>query len=256
MAYLEYRFRSRVLNKDVTMNLLMPDHPLSDDTACLLLLHGYSDDHSAWMRKSSIETHIRPYNAVVVMPDADHSFYTNMASGRRYYEFVAHELPEVIQGHFRLSESRERNFAAGLSMGGYGAFRMALGNPDRFAAAASLSGALDVARFDEPGESDEDWRKAVELIWGHSEPIKGSENDLLALVERLGASDAARPRLYQCCGDEDFLYDQNLVFLTRAKAAGVAVEYVEDPGCAHTWDYWDRRIQSALDWMKLPRSPA
>jgi len=43
-----------------------------------------------------------------------------------------------------LSKARADNLVAGLSMGGYGAYRLALALPERFADATNLSGAVDI----------------------------------------------------------------------------------------------------------------
>ena len=54
-------------------------------------------------------------------------------------------LAMLARSFFPLSEKREENFVAGLSMGGYGAIKLGLRKSEAFAAAASLSGALDMA---------------------------------------------------------------------------------------------------------------
>ena len=67
-----------------------------------------------------------------------------MASGLNYGTFLLEELPEIARSFFPLSPHRKDNFIAGLSMGGYGAFLMALSQSEKYAAAASLSGILDI----------------------------------------------------------------------------------------------------------------
>ena len=79
------------------------------------------------------------------MPQVHRSFYADEAHGCRFWTFLSEELPAVVASFFRVSTRREDTFVAGLSMGGYGALKWALRQPERFAAAASLSGALDVA---------------------------------------------------------------------------------------------------------------
>jgi S-formylglutathione hydrolase FrmB len=110
----------------------------------LYLLHGLSDDYTIWQRRTSIERYVADMEIAVVMPDADTSFYSDMVHGRKYWTFLSEELPEIVHDFFpNISEKREDTFVAGLSMGGYGAYKLALGT-DRFAAAASLSGAVDL----------------------------------------------------------------------------------------------------------------
>lgn len=113
-------------------------------TPVLYLLHGLSDDSSIWTRLTSIERYAGELGVAVVMPQVERSFYCDMANGDAYWTFLSEELPAVVAANFKVSTAREDTFVAGLSMGGYGAFKWALRQPERFGAAASLSGALDV----------------------------------------------------------------------------------------------------------------
>ena len=79
---------------------------------------------------------------VVVMPSVNRSFYNNTPDGMRFWDYISEELPALLPTFFHVSTRREDTFVAGLSMGGFGAFKLALNHPDRYAAAASLSGAL------------------------------------------------------------------------------------------------------------------
>ncbi|WP_421019943.1 alpha/beta hydrolase-fold protein, partial [Klebsiella pneumoniae] len=55
------------------------------------------------------------------------------------YDYVLHELMPLVHNWFPVSDRREDNFIAGLSMGGRGTITFAVNNPERFAAAAALS---------------------------------------------------------------------------------------------------------------------
>ena len=127
----------------------------------LWLLHGLSDDESIWSRSTSIERYVAPLGLSVVMPNVHRSFYTNMHSGYRYWDFVSEELLEKARGFFPLSSARADNFVAGLSMGGYGALKLAVTLPEQFAAAASLSGVTDAAewRVDRSEDFESDLRR-------------------------------------------------------------------------------------------------
>ena len=66
---------------------------------------------------------------------------------------------------------------AGCSMGGYGAARLALGAPDRYAAFADLSGAVDPARL-EPAMARMGFTFfRYDLLFGGAQKVRGSEND-------------------------------------------------------------------------------
>jgi len=216
---------------------------------CLWLLHGLSDDQTIWQRRTSIERYVDGLGLAVVMPRVDRSFYTDMRHGGRYWTFISEEVPAVARSLFPLSPRREDNFAAGLSMGGYGAFKLALRHPKRYAAAASLSGALNIARLAVAPENAADMR----LVFGDPAAVSGSEEDLLFLAGRLARTAVAlRPRLFQWCGTEDFLYADNLAFRDQAYQLGLPLTYTESPG-NHNWACWDIQIQRVLAWLPLVR---
>jgi len=258
MAFVQCDFFSDVLQLSVSMNVVLPQ-PIRPSYPTLYLLHGMSDDHTIWMRRTSIERYADEYGLAVVMPAVGRSYYTDMAIGYRYWTFISEEVPQVARGFFPLSAARENTFVAGLSMGGYGAFKLALSHPDRFAAAASLSGALDPAtnRDDVPDyvppEVVAAWRTERRNIFGEAETISGSPNDLFHLARQVAATNGPKPRLYQCCGTEDFLYDQNQRFLALAQSLNLDLIYEEGPG-EHVWDYWDRMIQRVLAWLPLAKT--
>src|SRR5215207_9246851 len=156
----EVRFFSETLGLMSTMHVLLPQRTMAEaqrkrasKVRTLYLLHGHSDDHTSWQRWTSIERYAEGLNLAVVMPAVHLSFYNDMAHGGKYWQFISEEVPALVRDLFPLSSARRDNFVAGLSMGGYGAFKMALTHPERFAAAASLSGALDIrARVEDRGE--------------------------------------------------------------------------------------------------------
>jgi S-formylglutathione hydrolase FrmB len=59
-----------------------------------------------------------------------------------------------------------------------------------------------------------------------------------------------KPRLYQYCGTEDFLYKDNLRLRDFIHPLGFDYTYEETPG-DHSWIHWDRVIQRVLDWLAL-----
>lgn len=254
MALLRCDFYSEVLRLSTSMTVILPERTGSQTGVAnggryktLYLLHGLSDDHTIWTRRTSIERYVAPLGIAVVMPAVHRSFYTDMAFGGAYETFVADELPEIVRSFFHLSERREDTYVAGLSMGGYGAFKLALHHPERFAAAASLSGALGLS--ERAADPDSDIRQDILNIFGVTPKVEGTADDLFRELERRVEEEAPLPRLYLCCGENDFLYQANLRFLDLARRLEVPLEWQSDPGYEHTWDYWDLRIQSVLAWM-------
>jgi putative tributyrin esterase len=258
MALIHCDFFSDVLGLSCSMCVILPQETgrqigmastaTQERHPTLWLLHGMSDDHTIWQRRTSIERYVAPLGLAVVMPAVHRSYYTDMAHGYKYWTYVSEELPAIARSFFPLSEKREENFVAGLSMGGYGAFKLAMRHPDRYAAGASLSGAVDTAEV--ARLRDEDRRPEMANIFGDMSELPGSDNDLFHVAETFAKSDGPKPKLFQCCGTEDFLIEQNRAFHNHATKLGLDLTYHEDPG-DHEWGYWDRWIQHILEWLPL-----
>jgi len=261
MALIQCEFFSEMLGLSTSMTVILPQATTQQiglvGTAAagkhptLYLLHGMSDDHTTWVRRTSVERYVAPLGLAVVMPAAHRSFYTDMAQGYRYWTFVSQELPALARAFFPLSEGREENFVAGLSMGGYGAFKLAFSYPERYAAAASLSGVLDIVTTLRTLR-DPDLLAERRRIFGDLDTIAGGTHDLFYLARQLAGSATAKPRLYQCCGTGDALYESNVRAKGYFESLGLEVTYEEGPG-EHEWGYWDRQIQRVLAWLPLRR---
>ena len=254
MAFLQVQFYSKALNVCSTVNVILPepDQGIGVDAGresslpkVLYLLHGYSDDHSIWMRRTSVERYAARHNLAVVMPAVNHSFYSNEFYGERYWDYVSEELPAVMHRFFRLSDKPEDTFVAGLSMGGYGAMKLALTYPERFGAAASFSGVVDIADM---SHRSKDGLLQMDRIFGSRESIAGTDNDLFHLLKK-NASAKAKPRLYVSCGTKDFLYHQHEKFVPAAKKLGWDVTSYEKPDEVHSWIFWDEEIAKFIPWM-------
>jgi Predicted esterase len=251
MALLHVQYTSNVLSLNVSMNVLLPEHPCPRPDGLwptLYLLHGYWGDHTDWQRRTLLERYVEGMNLAVVMPAGHNSFYTDISRGPRYFEHISEEVPTLCERMFPLSSKREDRFVAGLSMGGYGAFKVALRCPDRFAAGASLSGVMDVVGAMEEYGQERRTERLMEAF-GTAQEQRGGENDLLAVASRLIESKTPLPRLYMACGTEDFLYENNRSFLA-AVGESLGIVYEEGPG-EHTWNFWDAYIQRVLKWLAI-----
>jgi len=251
MALLETRFDSDVLALSLGMNIILPEHPdaWNEPPAVLYLLHGLTDDHTIWTRRTSIERYASNYPLVVVMPDVYNSFYCDMAHGSNYWKFISEELPAFIKRWFNVSRDPKNTFVAGLSMGGYGAMKLALGCPGQYAAAASIAGALDLAVHTDD-EWDETRERIFKAIFGDVQTVPGSENDL---IYRLGKLDTVpETKFYACVGTGDYLYQDSLHFRDKAAEAGIDLTFEEAPG-EHGWEFADTYIQRVLEWLPVKK---
>jgi len=258
MAFIQCDFFSDVLKMSSSMNVIIPEKKENrigiksradqDKYPALYLLHGLSDDHTAWMRRTSIERYADKYGLAVIMPNVHRSFYTDMESGNDYFTFVSRELPQIAEKLFPLKTGRKNTFVAGLSMGGYGAFKLALNNPESFGAAASLSGALNLAENAAMADQKEDLYQELKWIFGDLNKVEKTKNDLFYLLKKLKKENIKIPKLYQCCGSDDFLYQDNLKFKKFCRSNKIKLKY-EEEAAAHQWDYWDQKILDVIRWL-------
>lgn len=260
MALLNVNFFSEVLGMSMNMDVILPQQTKNQigmtgarskgKYPTMYLLHGMSDDHTIWQRRTSIERYVSELGIAVVMPTTHLGWYTDTTFGMDYWTFISDELPKICREFFpNMSDRPEDTLAAGLSMGGYGAWKLALGASDTFGAGASFSGALDIVTslnsgLNAPSDKDECYWKG---IFGDFDKVAGSDNDLFALAEKLKASSKPLPRLFQWCGTEDFLYLENLNAEAKMKSLGYPLTVNYSSG-DHQWCYWDEQVQKALKW--------
>jgi S-formylglutathione hydrolase FrmB len=257
MAFFDVHAFSEVLGLQVSFHVLLPQAARGAGVEAhapyptLYLLHGLSDDHTIWLRRTGIERYAAERNLAVIMPAVARSFYQDMASGPKYWTFLSEELPALCQQWFPLSAAREDNFVSGLSMGGYGALRLGLARPEHFSAAASFSGALDLARrLREAGKAFSRIDRAEWTGIFGPELAAPADADLWLLAAKVAASSGPHPALYLSCGTEDELLADTRTFRRHLDAVGLPVSYDEGPG-DHEWGYWDAQIQRLLAWLPL-----
>lgn len=256
MAFLQANIYSNVLEMEVMVNVILPqqtEKKVGTSTALdaeefpvLYLLHGMGGNHSVWERRSSIERYAADYQLAVIMPSTDLAWYTDTTYDMKYWTFIAEELPKICQELFpQITQKREKTFACGLSMGGYGAVKLGLRKPENFAAVASLSGA--VALVESMDSLLEVRNRAYwEGIFGPLDKLKGSDNDLIHLISQ--GDSAKMPRFFLCCGTEDQLYPASEYAAAQLKKQGAEVTFEAGAG-EHDWIFWDQWIKRALAWL-------
>ena len=256
MALLHVDFFSDVLGMCTQMDVILPEETRGQigmegkagkgGWKTLYLLHGMSDDHTIWQRRTSIERYAADKGIAVVMPTTHLGWYTDMHLGYDYFTFITEELPEICRNFFPgMSKRREDTYAAGLSMGGYGALKCGLRAGKTFSKVATLSGAMDVVSICK--ENDPKENPYWEDIFGPADEVKGSFNDLFQAAEDMKDS-PDRPDVYMWCGTEDFLYESNVRMHEHLVKLGYNIKYEESAG-DHQWKYWDEKIQTVLDWL-------
>jgi S-formylglutathione hydrolase FrmB len=175
---------------------------------------------------------------VAVFPQGDSGWATNaLHGGPRLEDDIVNDLVSWIRRSLPVREPGAGWGIAGLSMGGYGAVKLALKRPDLFALAASHSGSFERMRapeihplFGDP-RADRAMRRAEDPFW---------------LAEQaLCRFPVARPMIYLDCGLSDPLLEGNRRLADHLNFVGYPNRYDELPG-HHTWPYWDRAFKTRL----------
>jgi S-formylglutathione hydrolase FrmB len=241
MALLQIEFFGKHLGKMASMAAICPQEP--GPYPVLYLLHGHSDNHSAWFRRSGIERYVEGQNLIVVMPDGFVSFYCNdpRPGGLPYEDHIVKDVVQTIDRMLPTIPRREGRGIAGLSMGGYGAMKLAMKHPDMFAAASSHSGALDIASLGRERHVGSHASEVAKTV------ADDSSDNCFHLAKQLVGREP-RPAIRFDCGVDDFLIEDNRHYHAHLEAVGLEHTYAEYPG-EHTWDYWDEHVRETVQFM-------
>ena len=248
MATLRFTFPSRVLRTQAEIRAVIPD--TGGQHAVLWVLHGANCDVNEWFDESSIQRLARTQNLAVIGTSTFNGFGVNMAYGMRYADYLENEWVPAVRALLPfLDTARERNFLAGVSMGGFAAFRLALNRPELFCRAGAFAGAVGMPmifeRFErgiQPGHDD------FYHAFGSYENLVRNDNDVIHSACRCAKIGPA-PKLFMFCGTEDFGYALNTIARDDLRLAGADVTWREGPG-GHSFDCWEGWLPDFLSWIK------
>ncbi len=237
-------YTSRSLEREMPFAYTLPDAAEHEPNArfpLLVLLHGLNADHRSALTATRIARYASAYRLIVAFPEGGLGWYTNAADGTARHE---DDLIEDFLPHLRstlpLAEPRKAWAVAGMSMGGYGAVKLALKHGLLFGTAMAHSGAFEKPKTPE-----------VHPVFGH--PTENAscrlQENPFALAERAMCRwPAERPYLYLSCGTEDFLLDTNRRFRDHLHFIAYPHLYTESPGL-HTYPSWDRALRTTLPFL-------
>ena len=236
MAFLNVNYHSASLQKACSMQIILPDNT-KEPYSVMYLLHGLSDDYTIWSRRTRIEWYVRDLPLAVVMPDGGRGFYCDAVNGPAHESHIIKDVIGFVDTHFNTRAERLGRAINGLSMGGYGALKLALKFPDMFCSTVSHSGG--VAAGHNPFRDE--LAKETRLIYGDNHV--GGKDDLWAIAEKIDRSKL--PAIRMDCGLSDFLLEDNRAFHQHLIKLNIPHEYEEFPG-DHNWNFWDTHIQTAI----------
>ena len=144
MSVMHMNFTSRSLTQKMDLWVVYPTPTLQDmiqhkdaydatrQWPVVYMLHGAGGDGFEWVQRADVEAWCCKYGFIAVMPSCQLSFYNDTPDGRNFATYVAWELPNMIEATFHASRQAKDRYLMGYSMGGFGAVRIGLCNPDRF----------------------------------------------------------------------------------------------------------------------------
>lgn len=249
--------RSRLLDREVNYCAILPPalQKGNAELPVLYLLHGLFGRFDNWLTNTKLTQYAYDLPFIIICPEGGDSWYSDSPhlTNHFYESYIFDELIPDVEHNFAVSTERNARAVAGLSMGGYGAFKFVFRHPEMFCFAGSMSGAFHAAEvFDDA--ANESWTEIHPSILAVFENKPGklrTENNLLELAVNFPSDKiSALPFFYFDCGLEDsFLpVNQNLSEIFRRR--GIKHKFRPLPG-GHDWLYWDQNLNHLLQLAAL-----
>jgi S-formylglutathione hydrolase FrmB len=224
---------STAVHRDLGVAVVTPDKaPPRGKRTLVVFLHGRGGSDDTSTGNEAVYEGLAKLGArapVVAFPDGgDHSYWHDRDSGNWGRYVMREVIPTVVQ---RYGVDPRRVAIGGISMGGFGAYDLALLHPRRFCAVGGHSPAL--------------WFEGGETAPGaFDDAADFDRNDVVGKVR--GNPDAfAGMRVWNDYGDEDpfRVYDEGFVGYLRADGSDLSAHTGSG---GHDNAYWDRHWAAYL----------
>ena len=225
----------------------------------LYLLHGLGDNEGAlfnsggWTMLDDLRKLHKMGEFLIVSPEGKRSFYINSADGSvRYNDFFLQEFLPHIERTYRIAPGRSARAISGISMGGYGALRVAFAHPELFSAVSAQSAALiteSPQELDRASPTGSPLTNVLSPVFG--KPIDGShwnENSPF-LLARKNAAALRKVAIYFNCGQEDnYGFEKGAAALhIELQKEGVSHQYHSYPG-DHSLTYFLSHFAEVMEF--------
>jgi putative tributyrin esterase len=233
-------FHSAALGREMKYRVILPSVVAAHQRfPVVILLHGGGGDFREWSNDSDVAGLIKG-NFVLVMPEGGYSYYVNSAehSADRYEDYVAKDLLSDAQARFPIATNRENRAIVGVSMGGFGAIKIALSHPELFVFAGALSPAIDVPRRQFSFRRIQQSR-AMRSIFGPWGSETRRRDDPFLIARSVVPAEA--PYLFLSCGTDEGLLEPNRQFAVVLAEQHVPHEFHIMPG-GHDWTQWNKEL--------------
>jgi S-formylglutathione hydrolase FrmB len=237
-------FHSTALNRDMLYRVALPKNIAPGaKLPVVYLLHGGGGDYREWSNDSDVAC-FAEQGLVLVMPEGGSSYYTNSRTRPedRYEDYIVGDLIHDVESRFPVAADRSHRAAIGVSMGGFGAVKIALKHPELFAFVGGLSSALDVPTRLFSIKRLSQWR-GHRAIFGPWNGEVQKQNDPYTLART--ADPAVSPYFYLTCGDQEGLLPANRQFAALLGKRHFAFEFHETHG-GHNWNQWNPQLEACF----------
>ncbi len=249
-----YRLPSKFLDREIPFAVIFPKN--YEKTAAkfpvLYLLHGLFGHFDNWLTNTEILEYAADCPFFIVCAEGGDGWYADSPHlPHHFYEsYFLRELIPAVEKEFKVEANRSKRMIAGLSMGGYAAFKFAFRRPEMFCFAASMSGAFHAAEVFK-GDLWTEIQPSIKAVFGDDYSLR-KQNDLFQLAENYPAEKISHlPFLYFDCGAEDGFLPINIQLAEIFRRRKIAHEFkVFDGG--HDWNYWNTQIKSLLRKIENP----
>jgi putative tributyrin esterase len=216
--------------------VIVPAHEPTQQLPVLYLLHGANSGPDEIMARSPIVDLATAEHLIVVMPEASTSYYTNAQhiQHARWEDVITHDLPSDVVAHFPVLQARQFTGIAGISMGGYGAIKLALKHPGLYSFVGDMSAPLDITRRPPALQR---WTQTTRTwsIFGYLPSTRRNEDVFALLSSNPPAHDL---RWFASCGKSDPLEPVNQRFVNDLRKQGANISLIQTPG-GHDWQSWN-----------------
>jgi enterochelin esterase-like enzyme len=146
--------QSEVLNRGVKYNVyLPPNYDTVKTYPTLYFLHGFGGNHNSEYSKGisrKIDSLIGKGHfpeTIIIFPNGGKSWYIDDYAGKEKYAtmFISEFIPEMKK-RYAVTKSVQNTIVMGMSMGGFGALRFTMLNPEEFGICVSFMGAISTKK--------------------------------------------------------------------------------------------------------------
>jgi putative tributyrin esterase len=242
-------FHSAALNRDMQYRVVMPASIAARvKLPVVYLLHGGSGGFRDWSNYSDVAK-FAELGLILVMPEGDESYYVNSVERPedRYEDYIVNDLIVDVESKFSAAPGRASRAIVGVSMGGFGAVKLAFSHPEIFVFAGGLSPAIDVPSRPFSVKRISQWQHHRSIFgpWGSQ-----SRRDRDPFVLARSADPAKTPYLFLTCGDQEGLLPANRNFAALLENRHFSYEFHIVRG-GHDWNQWDRRLSDMFQQLRL-----